>query len=64
MTRVVIAVLSWIVAFLSLEYVFEHFYSFDTWLATPTLERWYALSAADLAAFFASLSFGFAVGAF
>ena len=62
MTSVVIAVLSWIVAFLSLEYVFEHFYSFDTWLATPTLERWYALSGADFAAFFASLSFGFAVG--
>src|SRR5690242_19330051 len=68
MKSVLIAVLSWIAAFLGIEYVFEHVYSFDTWLGAPKDMRALFgvedLHGADGAAFVASLFFAFAIGAF
>jgi len=66
MKSVLIAVLSWIAAFLGIEYVFEHVYSFDTWLgrSKAVLLGVEEQHGADGAAFVASLFFAFAVGAF
>src|ERR1043166_2546633 len=67
MKSVLIVVLTWIAAFLAIEYVFEHVYSFDTWLGeprkVPELLGVENLRGADYAAVIASLFFAFTIGA-